>query len=283
MSGQRIPNHKAFSLIVPTHNSSSFISNLLNSIPVREDIEIIVVDDHSDDYGVLKEVIKVDTLSKRIKLLRNNGKNSAGVARNLGMKHAIGNWIIFADSDDIFTHDFSKALDKYVDRDEDVILFLPLAKMADSDKRSDRIDYMKYTFGQFSTGKIDKKTLSYRTTPVWSKFYKREKIKNTKFEATISANDILFSMKAAFVTRNKIAVENELAIYSVTERPGSITKNKFKSIRKLGSWYIIRSRADKWLAKQLKSINEPMPRLARMKSVFRKLYASKTGDTNNGK
>lgn len=264
-----------FSFIVPTHNSSKFVSKLLDCVPVREDIEVIVIDDHSKDYVQLKRLIERHVLAKKIKLLQNTGTQSAGTTRNVGLRHAVGKWIIFADSDDYLTPELDKMMNKYRNSRNDIVIFEPKAVMVDTGEQSDRADYVHYTFSQYDEGRIDAKTLSYRLTPIWSKFYRRDKVRNIRFEASLSADDILFSIQAAFATRNKIAVDRDHTIYVVTERSSSVTKNKFKSVCKLFDWYIIRMRADRWLVRNVKAVNETRPSLARNKSLFRKFFIRK--------
>lgn len=42
-----------WSLIIPAHNSSKYIVDLFDSIPRRDDLEVVVVDDHSDEGEVV--------------------------------------------------------------------------------------------------------------------------------------------------------------------------------------------------------------------------------------
>ena len=88
------------SIIIPCYNVENYISRCLDSCVEQTlfDIEIVCVDDGSKDRTaqILDYYAKKDC---RIKVIH---KENAGVsaARNTGLEHATGKWIMFADSDD---------------------------------------------------------------------------------------------------------------------------------------------------------------------------------------
>ena len=93
------------SVVLPVYNSERYIHQCLNSIlnQTLKEIEIICVDDGSTDNSVnlINDICKKDS---RVSLIMQ--KNSyAGVARNNGLKHAKGKYVIFLDSDDFFEPD----------------------------------------------------------------------------------------------------------------------------------------------------------------------------------
>ena len=89
------------SIIIPTYNRKDELEDLLPSLRWQEStvpFEIIVVDDGSTDGT--RELLK--DLTKEWKgVLRFIGQNRAGpgAARNLGIKHAHGDILVFVDSD----------------------------------------------------------------------------------------------------------------------------------------------------------------------------------------
>ena len=90
------------SVIVPVYNKEPFLEEALNSIinQTLREIEIICVDDGSTDssLAILQQYAKTDA---RIQILKQNN-SGPGPARNLGMKHASGEYLVFMDSDDVF-------------------------------------------------------------------------------------------------------------------------------------------------------------------------------------
>lgn len=88
------------SIIIPLYNNKKYIVNCIESVLRQnyEGVEIIIVDDGSTDGSY--ELVKSKYLNNnKIKLISqtNQGPSSA---RNKGLLHATGKWIMFLDSDD---------------------------------------------------------------------------------------------------------------------------------------------------------------------------------------
>lgn len=88
------------SVVVPAYNAESCISRMLKSLCAwrGNDIEIIVVDDGSEDSTVslVRNFVELD---KRVRLITQTNRGRS-VARNVGLSAAEGKWIMFADADD---------------------------------------------------------------------------------------------------------------------------------------------------------------------------------------
>ena len=88
------------SVIVPVYNVEKYLKDCLNSVinQTLEDIEIICVNDGSTDnsLAILEDYAKKDS---RIKIINQKNKGLSG-ARNTGMKHVQGEYVLFLDSDD---------------------------------------------------------------------------------------------------------------------------------------------------------------------------------------
>lgn len=106
------------SVIVPVYNSSDYIGRCIDSVlnQTYNNFELILVDDGSIDnsLSILKEY---EIKDKRIKVFTQ--KNSGpGVARNLGIAKATGDYIVFVDSDDYIDEEYFDLLSK---KDDDVV------------------------------------------------------------------------------------------------------------------------------------------------------------------
>lgn len=95
-----------FSIIIPTYNRAAFLNQAIKSILYQSynDWEVIIVDDGSTDDT--KNTIE-QYQDNRIKYIyQNNSERSA--ARNNGIIHAQGDYILFLDSDDYLFPNFLK-------------------------------------------------------------------------------------------------------------------------------------------------------------------------------
>ena len=83
-----------YSFIIPHKNCPDLLQRCVNSIPRRDDVQIIVVDDDSDPTIVNWNEFQFDD-DKCIELVLTKGGQGAGAARNEGLKRAVGKWILF--------------------------------------------------------------------------------------------------------------------------------------------------------------------------------------------
>ena len=100
------------SVLIPVWNQEELIIRALDSIPDREDIEVIVCDDGSFDgtWPVLEQYVK-EHPERKIRLFRNERNLGEGAARNVLFDAARGEYIASLDADDRYdTREFEKVL-----------------------------------------------------------------------------------------------------------------------------------------------------------------------------
>jgi teichuronic acid biosynthesis glycosyltransferase TuaG len=88
------------SIVIPTHNRSSFISRALSSVlkqTYRNWEAIIILDNCTDNT---QEILSNYMHDKRVRMIHLKKKVGAAEARNVGMKTAKGGYISFLDDDD---------------------------------------------------------------------------------------------------------------------------------------------------------------------------------------
>lgn len=108
-------NKLKLSIIIPVYNRPERIIKALDSIPVRKDIETIVIDDRSTDntFEVVKDYIERHQ-EKVIHLIRQEVNSGPGISRNKGLDIAKGEYVTFLDSDDWFvTKNIELVLNSY--------------------------------------------------------------------------------------------------------------------------------------------------------------------------
>lgn len=101
------------SVITPTYNCGSFIAETIESVLAQTyvDWEMIIVDDCSNDdtKQIVEQYMNNDSRIKYKSLENNSG---AAIARTTAMKIAVGEYMAFLDSDDIW---MPEKLEKQVD------------------------------------------------------------------------------------------------------------------------------------------------------------------------
>ena len=214
----------AYSVIIPHYNIPDLLIRCLKSIPTREDVQVIVVDDNSPEADTYVE--KYPELSRPfLEFIRTTEGLGAGHARNVGLDHAKGEWLIFADSDDFFADDFDTLLDRYRDAKEDVLFFRCNCVLSDNlGKKSDAADWINSLFEQYerSHDSSDLRCLNHNP---WGKFYRHALIKENRlrFSETPFSNDQFFIV-SAHCKATHIRVCNEI-LYTYTTRQNSLTNN----------------------------------------------------------
>lgn len=210
-----------YTFIIPHHNCPTLLNRCLDSIPQREDIQIIVVDDNSaeDKRPCIKrddvEVIYIDAEHTK----------GAGRARNYGLKAAKGKWLLFADCDDYYAYGFIDIFDDYINSNADVIYY----SCNYVDGKSGEIlppIYISQITSNYNGDEETEIPLRYMNNVPWSKMIKRSFVLNGQFEyeEIINGNDYLFSLMIGHHAR-KIAVINK-PIYVYNRNAASITNKR---------------------------------------------------------
>ena len=110
-----------FSIIIPIYNSENFLEECLNSI-FRQDYsnyEVLMIDDGSTDKSsIIAE--KYEEQDERFHLIKQENRG-VSVARNNGIRHAKGDYVVFVDSDDYILSGYLSALNKELS-DKDIII-----------------------------------------------------------------------------------------------------------------------------------------------------------------
>lgn len=215
-------NQITYSFIIPHKNTPLLLKRCIESIPCRMDIQIIVVDDNTPyiDSTFFENKGYGDFL-----FLKSKENKGAGAVRNLGIKQAVGKWIIFADADDFFTNDFINILDSYKDSEYDVVYFN--AKYIDN-KTNHLLPKNKDLrlideYDESSNG-LDK--IKYLLHAPWAKMIKMSFLKayNFLFEEISKGNDTWFSFQIGYFAQNVYVDKRDVYVYTFFR--GSITNRK---------------------------------------------------------
>ena len=127
-----------FSIIVPVYNSAEYIADTIQSVWVQTYTrwELLMIDDGSSDHSleVLKEWAKKD---KRIRILQHPGGVNKGVSatRNVGIKHANGQWVAFLDADDIWYPKKLEIQHDIIVKNQELVFIYALADVIDENSQ----------------------------------------------------------------------------------------------------------------------------------------------------
>ena len=238
------------SIIVPIYNASKYLKKCLDSLISQTyfNIEIICVNDGSTDDS---ELILMDYVSKDKRLIALTITNS-GVsnARNMGMIHIKGDYVMFVDADDWLEQDCVANLLSFNEGKCDILMFPYISEREKVSLKRDLFDdnrlFNKEECMQLSRrmiGPINKEVTSptsldsYGT--VWGKLYKRSLLQGLEFidlKIIGTAEDSLFNV-SAFKRAESIGYCKECYYHYRKSNEASLTtgfipdlKEKWKSL-----------------------------------------------------
>ena len=237
-----------FTIIIPHKNTYKTLIRLLNIIPNDPELEVIIVDDNSEN--ATKEKLKKTNYNENVKIIYDNSSGGAGKARNIGLDNVNGNckWLLFADADDYFTTDFYELINQYYDDLSDIVYFGAHSVHGENlQKPAQRhIKYMG-AIREYLKTPANQDILKYGFRVPWAKIIRRELIEhnNIRFEEVVITNDDFFSLKAGHYAKTLTATLDTIYIvtYAKNNLSSSFTSDKVRYNVKLN----VRLRANKFL------------------------------------
>ncbi len=210
------------SIIIPHYNMPDYLYRLLDSIGKHNDVQVVVVDDHSDQCRL--EVSKCSVHYDHVLFLQTEpGRKGAGAARNTGLLRAEGTWLLFADADDFFLPGWYDIVSEYRNSDYDLVFFPPDGRKEDGTAAKRHLLYRELVEDCFSNRYGSEERLRFRFTVPWSKLIRAEVVINheIRFDEIQYSNDVMFSAKSGYYA-GKITADRRM-IYCVTDHEGSLT------------------------------------------------------------
>lgn len=213
-----------YDIIIPHKNDPKRLQRCLDSIPLRDDLKIIVVDDNSDpsivDFAHFPGKERHD-----LEVIFDKVGGGAGHARNIALRHATADKIINADCDDFFTYCFNDVLDEYKNDDADVVFLNVCSIMEGTYLHSNRCAYKNKLIAGYLYVNPEKYDLllRYDEGSPCSKIIKKSLLDKhgIEFEEVPIHDDVKFSYLTGHYAQ-EIKVD-ERAIYCISETKTSIS------------------------------------------------------------
>lgn len=196
------------SVIVPVYNSELYLRDCLDSLvnQTLKDLEIIVIDDASEDrsFNILMEYIQ--KYPNKIKVFKNAQNKGQGAARNVGLSLATGEYIGFLDSDDYVTPTMYEELYKAAKTNAAEIASTKLTFVKDS-------SYLGKNFAPYNRNShynpLDNPELVLDESPsVCNKIFKNEFLHDQKFLEDCMWEDVAFTYSNLFNANNVVKLNN---------------------------------------------------------------------------
>lgn len=233
-----------YSIIIPHHNTPDLLKRCISSIPEREDIEVLVVDDNSDTQYT-QQIAQICQQRANVCLTLTKDGKGAGYARNVALKQARGKWVLFADADDYFLPDAWTYLDKHLQDKADIIYFHATCRYSDTNEPGDRHIHLARIIDEYIAHPNDTTEghLRYNYNEPWGKMIRASIIHNNAivFDETRWANDLHFSTMVGASAKTITATQE--TIYCVTIAHGSLVHQHSLESRRCRYEVILRNNA----------------------------------------
>jgi glycosyltransferase involved in cell wall biosynthesis len=231
---------KKVSVVVPIYNSELYLRECLDSV-LKQDFEyyeVILVDNGSDDTSnnICKTYCKKDPRFTLIEVVDNVG---CAEGRNIGLRKACGEYVIFMDSDDIWiSNDFLSNIYNKINQSSDDIVFFGFQRFYENGQWGK-------TTTVFDLSKFDgtcSESINYLITSdkllvaPWSKIIRRKFLHDNHiyFEPGILAEDVDWTLFLLSKAHNIGAINYPMYGYRVRYSGGGSTGKRSVS-QKLSS------------------------------------------------
>lgn len=227
------------SVIIPNNNELALLRRMLNSIPDSGSVQVIVVDNSPTPLAA------ADITAGRtnpVEVYYTSPAIGAGGARNEGLKHATGRWLLFADADDFYTPEAFSIIQGDLNSDCDVIYYGWTSCYSDTLQPADRNYVIQQYIQAYKQG--DETRLRYYWDSPCSKLVRTQLVRdhNIEFETCPAGNDMGFAVRVGTFARKVKAVDEP--VYCATILSGSIIhtrsnrniKSRFKAVVRLNNF-----------------------------------------------
>ena len=234
------------SVIVPFYNNETTLKRCILSILDQKysNIELLLIDDGSTDHS-LSICEKFKMSDSRVQIFTQK-KLGVSAARNLGLEHAVGDYVCFSDADDEYTPDsFQTISNLIVNNNVDMIIggfnerigsasrnvtLFGNCKSTEMILEGEEINSLRRWVVDRNEDFSNKKGISrkFRIGSPWAKAIKREVIKDSLFNTSLGLSEDLLFIYQMLLNVQSVLISNEI-MYTYYINGNSVTQSKFSS------------------------------------------------------
>lgn len=193
------------SVIIPTYNAERYLNTCIDSLVNQnfgfENIEVILVDDNSND--ATKEILK--DFSERhenvVAIFNSENSGSASRPRNIGIENATSDYIMFMDNDDYYYPDMCEVMyDNIIKENVDIVTCRFIFNKNNTESIKEKTFLDDYDEVVKIDSVYDMPQLMTTSHPgfIWNKIFKRDLLvdHNVRFPEKALYEDIYFMIQA---------------------------------------------------------------------------------------
>lgn len=208
------------SIIIPVYNAKRVeIHNAFKSIKNQtmnfDDIEVIFVDDCSQFQEGTIYIKELNDLYPNVKSIFLDENKGSGNARNIGIKNATSNYIMFLDHDD---HYLKKACQTLYETIKESDADMVCGNYINLGRGKNPINWKSINNNKYKTevkSVLDNPNIFRIDPSIWSKIFKKEFLKtsNTYFQDFKSGQDLVFFQESLFKANNIVLINEPIVVY----------------------------------------------------------------------
>lgn len=219
------------SIIVPVYNVEPYVEDCIRSVmrqTYEGHIECIVVNDCGTDksMAIVKKLLADYRGSVKFKVLHHEYNRGLSAARNTGISHASGDYLMFVDSDDIIHDDYCKAACNCAERfHADLVMFSHLRIKKDREEEKGFTHEYRYSSDGYKTQReLMDIMFEDEGTATWNKLYQKSLFEKVSFPDGFLYEDEGTIYK--LIMKASCIYYLDTILYYHYCRPGSITTQR---------------------------------------------------------
>lgn len=227
------------SIVVPIYNLEDYIPRCLDALvnQTLEEIEILCVDDGSKDSA--PQIIE-DYKNRYPNKVKTFHKENGGEwsARTYGLKHAVGEYVGFIDSDDVPEVTWAEKLYTAAKKNDADIAFSGYDRVDLDTGKTVSVEMTQY-------GTMNKEVdfnddfIVYANPSLWNKIYRREIVKDLEFLPFRGCNDTLFLIHSYMNGVKKLTFIPDVLYHYYLRSSSQIHSMNAQDIENLKKYFLV--------------------------------------------